>query len=106
MRNPPEDNTAAARSAARRFLAELRDAADVVGSAGWVSIPELVSRAAADATREAEKWSTRSGRQRFLIELAAEARSEWMVQPEPDGDRAKFYAALRDRISELAAAER
>lgn len=41
-----------------------------------------------------------------MVELASEARSEWRVQPGPDGPKAKFYDALSQRISEMAEAER
>jgi hypothetical protein len=106
MQNPLDDTAGSARIAARGFLADLREHADHAGSPGWVSIPTLIQRIAEEATRTAGDWPTRSGRHRFLVELAGEARSEWMVQREPAGLRAQFYDALHRRITEMADAER
>jgi hypothetical protein len=106
MRNPPDDSVVSARTAARGFLADLREHAVHAGSPGWVSIPTLVQQIADEATRTTGDWPTRSGRHDFLVELASEARSEWTVLREPNGLRAQFYDALHKRINEMAEAER
>jgi len=106
MRNPLDDSVASARTAARGFLADLREHADHAGSPGWVSIPTLVQRIAEEATRTAADWPTHTGRHRFLVELASEARSEWTVQREPNGLRAQFYDALHRRINAIVEEER
>lgn len=106
MRSPPADSTAAARTAARCFLADIREHTVSVGSPGSISVPELVKRVCEDAARKARDWPTRSGRRRFMVELASEARNEWMVQPDATGPVAAFYDNLRQRLRELAEVER
>lgn len=106
MKSPPADSTAAARTAARRFLADIREHASSVGAPGGVSALELAKRVGEEAARKARDWPTRSGRYRFLAELAGEARNEWMVQLDADGSAAAFYDALHKRLGELAETER
>ena len=106
MRQAPNDSTRDTWAAARRFLADLREPAALVGQPGWVSVTDLVKRAAQDATVKANEWPTRSGRHRFLVELAGEVRSEWMAQADGEAPRSQFYTTLRGRIDELAEAER
>lgn len=106
MARRPTDSERNHRSAARDFLASIREFADLAGKPGWVSVAELVRRVGEDAGREAKHWPTREGRHRFLVELSGEAHAEWTVQPGPDGLRAQFYAALRDHLRDMAAAER
>lgn len=106
MRPPPADSTIAARTAARRFLADIREHATSVGDPGNVGVSELVKRVCDEAAKKSRDWPTRPGRHRFLVELAGEARNEWMVQSEANGPTAAFYDALRHRLGELAETER
>lgn len=106
MRPPPADSTIAARTAARRFLADIREHATSVGDPGNVGVSELARRVGEEAARKSRDWPTRSGRHRFLVELAGEARNEWMVQLDAAGSAAAFYDALHKRLGELAETER
>lgn len=104
MSHAPDDDTATYRSEALRFMSELRR--DILGTSlhGAASVPWLVERAVRDAGRAGDAWPTPEQRRHFLIELAAEARSEWTVQADPDGPTAQFYNTLKQRLSEMSRA--
>jgi hypothetical protein len=84
----------------RVLSSDIRDA----NLCGLAHIPAMVEDAVRDAGLAADAWPTREQRRHFLIELAAEARSEWMEQAEPNGPAAQFYDALKQRLTEMSRA--